>query len=107
MNLPDKIELRLAARLLPYSRNSRTHADEQVAQVAAGIREFGRTCPILVDGDGGVIAGHARLLAARKLGMAEVPAIVLSHMTPTQRRALVIADKHRGPNPFYGPQKAF
>jgi DNA modification methylase len=92
MNLPDKIELRLLAGLLPYARNSRTHSDEQVAQVAASIREFGWTCPILVDGDDGVIAGHARILAARKLGMEEVPVIVLAHLTPTQRRALVIAD---------------
>ena len=92
MNLPDKIELRLVAGLMPYARNSRTHSDEQIAQIAASIREFGWTCPILVDGEGGVIAGHARLLAARKLGMAEVPVIVLAHLTPAQRRALVIAD---------------
>jgi hypothetical protein len=87
-----QIELRQVAGLLPYARNSRTHSDEQVAQVAASIVEFGWTNPILVDGDGGVIAGHARLLAARKLGMEEVPVIALAHLTPTQRRALVIAD---------------
>jgi hypothetical protein len=63
MNLPDKIELRLVAGLLPYARNSRTHSAEQVAQVAASITEFGWTSPILVDCDGGVIAGHARLLS--------------------------------------------
>jgi DNA modification methylase len=79
-------------RLLPYIRNARTHSDEQVAQVAASIQEFGWTNPILVGGDGVVIAGHARLAAARKLGMAEVPVIVLDHLTPTQRRALVLAD---------------
>jgi DNA modification methylase len=92
MNLPTQIELWSIRSLLPYARNSRTHSDEQIAQVAASIKEFGWTSPILVDGDGGVIAGHARLLAARQLGMEEVPVIVLAHLTPTQRRALVIAD---------------
>ena len=79
-------------RLLPYARNARTHSDEQVAQVAASIQEFGWTNPILVGGDGMIIAGHARLAAARKLGMAEVPVIVLDHLTETQRRALILAD---------------
>ena len=67
-----QIELRLVAGLLPYARNSRTHSAEQVAQVAASIVEFGWTNPILVDGDGGVLAGHARILASRKLGIEEV-----------------------------------
>jgi ParB-like chromosome segregation protein Spo0J len=88
MHLPTQIELRSVRALLPHARNSRTHSDEQVAQVAASIREFGWTNPILVDGDGVVIAGHARLLAARKLGMEEVPVIVLAHLTPAQKRAL-------------------
>jgi DNA modification methylase len=79
-------------RLLPYARNARTHSDEQVAQVAASIQEFGWTNPILVGRDGVMIAGHARLAAARKLGIAEVPVIVLDHLTETQRRALVLAD---------------
>jgi ParB/Sulfiredoxin domain len=79
-------------KLIPYVRNARTHTDEQVAQVAASIAEFGWTNPILVGGDGVIIAGHARLAAARKLGMAEVPVIVLDHLTDTQRRALVLAD---------------
>ena len=92
MNIPDEIELRPVAGLLPYARNSRTHSAEQVAQVAASIVEFGWTSPILVDGEGVIIAGHARLLAARKLSMAEVPVIVLAHLTPMQRRALIIAD---------------
>lgn len=78
--------------LIPYARNSRTHSDAQVAQIAASIKEFGWTNPILVDGGGGIIAGHGRLLAARQLGMTEVPAIVLDHLTDTQRKALVIAD---------------
>jgi DNA modification methylase len=79
-------------KLIPYARNARTHSDEQVAQVAASIVEFGWTSPILVGGDGVIIAGHARLLAARKLRMAEVPVIVLGHLTEAQRRALVLAD---------------
>src|SRR5208337_2502549 len=79
-------------RLIPYVRNARTHTEEQVAQVAASIIEFGWTNPILVGADGVIIAGHARLLAARKLRMTEVPVIVLGHLTETQRRALVIAD---------------
>jgi len=79
-------------RLIPYARNARTHSDEQVAQIAASIAEFGWTNPILAGLDGIIIAGHARLLAARKLGMTEVPVIVLDHLTETQRRALVLAD---------------
>ena len=79
-------------RLIPYIRNARTHSEEQVAQVAASIVEFGWTNPILVGADGVIIAGHARLLAARKLGMTEVPVIVLDHLSETQRRALVLAD---------------
>ena len=79
-------------RLLPYSRNARTHSDEQIAQVAASMREFGWTNPILVGADNIIIAGHARLAAARKLGFREVPVIVLDHLTETQRRALVLAD---------------
>ena len=79
-------------KLIPYARNARTHSAEQVAQVAASIAEFGWTNPILAGADGVVIAGHARLLAARKLGMTEVPVIVLDHLTESQRRALVLAD---------------
>ena len=86
------VELWPIDRLIPYARNSRTHSDEQVAQVAASIVEFGWTNPILVGADGVIIAGHARLLAARKLGMAEVPVIVLDHLTESQRRACVLAD---------------
>jgi ParB-like chromosome segregation protein Spo0J len=78
--------------LIPYARNSRTHDESQVAQIAASIREFGWTNPILVDGENGVIAGHGRLLAARKLGLKEVPVIELADLTETQRRAYIIAD---------------
>jgi DNA modification methylase len=79
-------------RLIPYARNSRTHSDAQVAQIAASIREFGWSNPVLTDGDGGIIAGHGRVLAARQLGMPAVPCIRLGHLTPTQRKALIIAD---------------
>jgi DNA modification methylase len=78
--------------LTPYARNSRTHSDAQVAQIAASIKEFGWTNPILVDGEKGLIAGHGRLAAARKLGLEEVPVIELSHLSPTQKKALIIAD---------------
>lgn len=87
-----KIETRLVADLIPYASNSRTHSDAQVAQIAASIKEFGWTNPILIDGDNTIIAGHGRLLAARKLGMEEVPAIILDHLSKAQQRALVIAD---------------
>ncbi len=79
-------------RLVPRALNPRTHSEQQVAQVAASIREFGWTNPILVGADDDVIVGHARLMAARKLGMEEVPVIVLRHLSEAQRRALVIAD---------------
>lgn len=85
-------------RLVPYARNSRTHSDEQVAQIAASIREFGFTNPVLIDGDGGIIAGHGRVLGARKLGLAEVPCIRLAHLTEAQRRAYVIADNKLAEN---------
>lgn len=86
------VETRRVEALIPYARNPRTHSDAQIAQLAASIVEFGWTNPILVDGDNGVIAGHGRLLAARKLGMTEVPVIELAHLSPAQKRALVIAD---------------
>jgi DNA modification methylase len=87
-----QIEQRSVADLIPYAANSRTHSDAQVAQIAASIREFGWTNPILIDGDNTIIAGHGRLLAARKLGLEEVPAIIIDHLTKAQQRALVIAD---------------
>ena len=78
--------------LIPYARNSRTHSDAQVAQIAASVREFGWPNPVLVDGQNGIIAGHGRVLAARKLGMDDVPCIELAGLTDTQRRAYIIAD---------------
>lgn len=87
-----KIEQRKTADLIPFARNSRTHSDEQVAQIAASISEFGFTNPILTDGKNGIIAGHGRLQAARKLGMDQVPTIALDGLTEAQKRAYVIAD---------------
>ena len=87
-----KITQKKVTELIPYVNNSRTHSDTQVAQIAASIKEFGWTNPILVDGTNGIIAGHGRLLAARKLGFKEVPTIELADLTETQRKAYVIAD---------------
>ena len=78
--------------LVPYARNARTHSDEQVAQIAASIKEFGFINPVITDGDNGIIAGHGRVLAARKLGMEEVPTIEVSSLTDAQRQAYIIAD---------------
>jgi ParB family transcriptional regulator, chromosome partitioning protein len=90
--LPQKLELWPVDRLVPYDRNARTHSPEQIAQIAASIQEFGFTNPILVASDDGIIAGHGRLAAAMDLGLKEVPVVVLDHLTPTQRRAYVLAD---------------
>lgn len=87
-----EIVARNVEELIPYARNARTHSDAQVAQIAASIREFGWTNPILLDGQSGIIAGHGRLLAARKLGMSEVPCIELAGLTETQRKAYILAD---------------
>ena len=87
-----KITQKKVDSLIPYVKNSRTHSDAQVAQIAASIKEFGWTNPILVDGDNGIIAGHGRLMAARKLGYKEVPTIELADLTETQKRAYIIAD---------------
>ena len=86
------VEYRPIGRLIPYIRNPRTHDEAQVAQIAASIVEFGWTNPVLVDGENGVIAGHGRLAAARRLGLSEVPVIELGHLTPNQKRAYIIAD---------------
>lgn len=87
-----KITTKLVTELIPYVKNSRTHSDEQVAQIAASIKEFGWTNPILIDGDNGIIAGHGRLMAARKLGYTEVPTIELKDLTEAQKKAYIIAD---------------
>lgn len=90
--LADRIEHWPIDKLLPYLRNARQHSDEQIAQIAASIAEFGFVNPILTGADGVLVAGHGRLAAARKLGLPTVPVVVLDHLTPTQRRALVLAD---------------
>ena len=87
-----KIEWLSVETLIPYAKNARTHSDEQVAQIAGSIKEFGFNNPVLVDKDNSVIAGHGRLMAARKLGMDKVPVVQLGHMTEAQRKAYVLAD---------------
>jgi len=87
-----QIAWRPLGELIPYARNPRTHSDAQVAQIAASIRQFSWTVPVLVDGENGIIAGHGRVLAARKLGLERVPVIELAHMTDAQKRAYVLAD---------------
>ena len=86
------VEYRKVEALIPYARNPRTHAESQITKIAASIVEYGWTNPVLVDGDNGIIAGHGRLAAARKLGLDQVPVIELAHLTTAQKRALVIAD---------------
>ena len=88
----DKVERRSISSIIPYARNSRTHSDEQVAQIAASIKEWGFTNPILIDIDGEIIAGHGRLLAAQKLGLKEVPCITAVGWSDAQKKAYVIAD---------------
>ena len=90
--LAKRIEYWPLDKLIPYARNARTHSDEQVAQIAASIKEFGFTNPILVDTSSGILAGHGRVLASRKLNLTEVPVIVLDHLTETQRRAYMLVD---------------
>jgi DNA modification methylase len=89
---PDRIEHWPITRLIPYARNARTHSDAQVAQIAASISEFGFNNPVLVDGADGIIAGHGRVLGARKLGLEQVPVIVLPHLSENEKRAYILAD---------------
>ena len=100
-----QIESWLIERLIPYARNPRTHSDEQVAQIAASIDEYGFVNPILVDPDGRIIAGHGRALAARKLGYTHVLVIVLGHLTPKQKRALRLADNKLALNASWDLEK--
>jgi hypothetical protein len=87
-----ELDRRMVSEVIPYASNSRTHSEEQVTAIAASIKEFGFTNPVLIDEGNGIIAGHGRVLAAKKLGLTEVPVIVLSHLTEAQRKAYVIAD---------------
>jgi len=88
----DKVERRKVADLIPYARNSRTHSAEQVGQIAASIKEWGWTVPVLIEPDGGLIAGHGRILAAQKLGIKDVPCMVAEGWTDAQKKAYIIAD---------------
>jgi len=88
----DKVERRPVAALIPYARNARTHSDAQVAQIAASIKEWGWTTPVLIDPEGSIIAGHGRIMAARKLGFTEVPVMVAEGWTDAQKKAYVLAD---------------
>ena len=93
-----RIELWPVGSLVPYAKNARTHSDEQIAQIAASIVEFGFNNPVLIDTNAGIIAGHGRLLAARKLGLDQIPVVVLDHLTETQKRAYILADNRIGEN---------
>ena len=88
----DRVERWPLDKLVPYARNARTHSEEQVAQIAASMREWGWTNPVLVDEAGMIIAGHGRVLAARKLGIGEVPVMIARGWTEAQKRAYVLAD---------------
>ena len=87
-----EITQRKTADLIPYVNNARTHSEQQVLQIAASIKEFGFNSPVLVDGDNGIIAGHGRVMAAKKIGLDEVPTIELKHLTKTQKKAYILAD---------------
>jgi hypothetical protein len=91
--------------LIPYINNARTHSDQQIAQVAASIKEFGFTNPVLIDTENGIIAGHGRVLAALKLGLEQVPCIVLDGLTEAQRKAYVIADNQLALNSGWDDEK--
>lgn len=91
-SLPDRLEIVSIERLIPSARNARTHSDQQVAEIAGSMKAFGFMAPVLVDGDMGIIAGHGRVLAARKLGLEQVPAIVVDHLADAEQRAYMIAD---------------
>jgi ParB-like chromosome segregation protein Spo0J len=91
-SLAERIERWSIDRLRPYERNPRTHSEAQVDQIAASMVEFGWTNPVLVDERGGILAGHGRLLAARKLGLCEVPVIRFEHLSEAQKRAYILAD---------------
>jgi ParB-like chromosome segregation protein Spo0J len=92
MRFPTNIEHWPLARLVPYEKNARTHSADQIEQIANSIEEFGFTNPILVDSESGILAGHARLCAARSLNLEKVPVIVHDHLTDIQKRAYILAD---------------
>lgn len=97
----DKIEIRPIDKLVPYARNPRSHSEEQISQIAASIREFGWTNPVIIDDNGMILAGHGRVLAAERLGMTQVPVIEVRHLTEEQKRAYVLADNKIAENSFW------
>jgi hypothetical protein len=101
----DKVERRAVSSLVPYAENSRTHSDEQIDQICASIKEFGFTVPVLIDEAGGIIAGHGRVMAAQKMGIEEVPAMVATGWTEGQKRAYVIADNKLALNAGWDEEK--
>ena len=100
----DKVERWPIERLIPYARNARTHSDEQVAQVVASIREWGWTNPVLVGEDGGIIAGHCRVLAGKQLGLGEVPVMLAAGWSEAQKRAYTLADNQLTLNAGWNPE---
>ena len=91
-----KYETRKTANLIPYANNAKVHSEEQVTKIASSIKEFGFVNPIIIDGDNGVIAGHGRLMAAKKLGLDDVPVLEVDHLTEAQRKAYILADNRLG-----------
>jgi ParB-like chromosome segregation protein Spo0J len=99
-----KITYKNTVDLIPYARNARTHSEAQVGQIAASIKEFGFTQPVLLDGQNGIIAGHGRVLAALKLELEQVPTIELQHLSDTQKQAYIIADNKLALNSTWDDQ---
>ena len=96
--MADHIEMKSVEELIPYSKNARTHSESQIAQIANSIIEFGFTNPVLIDGDKGIIAGHGRLMAAKKLNLSQIPVVILDHLSEAQKRAYIIADNKLAEN---------
>ncbi len=99
--MADHIELKKVDELIPYNKNARLHSEAQVAQIAASIIEFGFTNPVLIDGEKGIIAGHGRLMAAKKLGLKEVPVVVLGHLSETQKKCYAPPILNKNPKEYF------
>jgi ParB-like chromosome segregation protein Spo0J len=99
-----KIEQIVLDELIPYANNARTHSEEQVLQIASSIKEFGFNAPVLIDKDKGIIAGHGRVMAAKKLGLKEAPCIRLEHLTEAQKKAYILADNRIAMNSEWDEQ---
>ena len=92
MKMTTRMELRPLSELIPYARNAREHSEEQIRQLRSSLREFGFVAPLLIDARGNILAGHGRLTAAAAEGLAEVPCVLVEHLTDVQRRAYILAD---------------